>query len=343
VRNRKGLPRLSVREILFWADLHEERTGAWPTGDSGPIEDAPGETWCAVDIALSHGQRGLPGGSSLALLLAERRQRRHRHRVPPLTLAQILRWADAHRAHTGAWPVSTSGVIPDAGGETWHSVDKALRHGRRGVPGDLSLAQLLADQRAVRNRLDLPRLTIKQVLLWADAHWRRTGKWPKASSGPIFCSGGETWRRIDNALRQGNRGLPGGMSLSRLLVRERNVRPGSDRPPLTIEQILRWADAYHARTGRWPNQGTGAFPEAPGESWKTINAALRDGWRGLAGGSTLYRVLAEHRGIDRARRCRRCGGFLNFFRFPGREPTEPVAIKVGSRSSRATLEVGGPR
>ena len=156
-----------------------------------------------------------------------------------MTLAQILGWADAHRARTGAWPVSTSGGIPDTGGETWHSVNNALRQGRRGLPGGFTLAQLLADQRAVRNRLDLPRLTIKQVLVWADAHWRRTGKWPKASSGPIFCSGGEIWRRIDTALRQGDRGLPGGMSLSRVLARERNVRPGVDRSPSTVEQILR--------------------------------------------------------------------------------------------------------
>jgi hypothetical protein len=297
VRNRKGLPRLSVRQILFWADLHEERTGAWPTDNSGPIEDAPGETWCAVEMALSHGQRGMPGGSSLALLLAERRQRRHRGRVPPLTLPQILGWADAHRARTGAWPVSTSGTIPDTGGETWHCVNNALRHSRRGLPGGFSLAQLLADQRGARNHLDLPRLTIKQLLLWADAHRRRTGKWPKASSGPILCSGGESWRRIDSALRQGVRGLPGDLSLARLLARERNVRPGSDRPVLTIEQVLRWADACHARTGCWPHRRMGAIAEAQGETWKNINVALREGWRGFAGGSTLHRVLVEHRDL----------------------------------------------
>jgi hypothetical protein len=34
---------------------------------------APGETWVAIDAALAHGHRGLPGGDSVARLLARRR------------------------------------------------------------------------------------------------------------------------------------------------------------------------------------------------------------------------------------------------------------------------------
>jgi hypothetical protein len=303
VRNRKGLAPLTIRKILLWADLHQGRTGAWPTSHSGPVEDAPGETWCAVEMALAHGQRGLPGGSSLARLLAERRQRPHRASQPPLTLAQVLSWADAHHARTGCWPISTSGPIPEAPGDTWHSIHNALRHGRRGLPGGLSLAQLLADQRGVRNRLALPPLTLRQVLLWADAHYRRTGRWPRSTSGPILCSGGETWAKVDNALKQGNRGLPAGQSLSHLLAEQRGVRQGSQRPPLAISQILRWADAHYARTGRWPHPRLrGPIPEAPGESWRAIHCALRAGWRGLPGGLTLHRVLVEHRQVDYARR-----------------------------------------
>jgi hypothetical protein len=32
-------------------------------------------------------------------------------------------------------------------------------------------------------------------------------------------------------------------------------------------------------------------------TWKNINVALREGWRGFAGGSTLHEVLVEHRGV----------------------------------------------
>ncbi|HEV3445038.1 MAG TPA: hypothetical protein VG099_10370 [Gemmataceae bacterium] len=300
VRNRKALPRLSVRQILFWADLHQERTGEWPTRESGPIEEAPGETWCAAEMALCHGQRGLPGGFSLAWLLAERRQRPLRNNRPPLTLAQILAWADAYHARTNRWPLASSGAIPESPGDTWHAMNNALRNGRRGLPGGFSLAQLLADQRSAPNHHRLPQLTIKQVLLWADVHHRRLGRWPKASSGPILCSGGETWSRIDTALRQGNRGLPGNTSLAQVLAAQRGARMGSDSLPLSFEQILAWADAHHASTGAWPHHRMGALLEAPNESWRTLNCALRDGRRGLPGGSTLHRLLVEYRNIENA-------------------------------------------
>ncbi len=55
--------------ILSWTDAHHARTGRWPNYDSGPIMDAPGETWAAVQMALTLGRRGLPGGSSQARLL----------------------------------------------------------------------------------------------------------------------------------------------------------------------------------------------------------------------------------------------------------------------------------
>jgi hypothetical protein len=41
----------------------------WPVCHSGPIADAPGETWGAVNQALYLGVRGFPGGSSLSRLL----------------------------------------------------------------------------------------------------------------------------------------------------------------------------------------------------------------------------------------------------------------------------------
>ena len=51
-----------------------------------------------VDAALREGFRGLPGGSSLTQLLAERRGSEH-ERLPPRTEEQIMAWADAHHAN----------------------------------------------------------------------------------------------------------------------------------------------------------------------------------------------------------------------------------------------------
>jgi hypothetical protein len=42
------------------------------------------------------------------------------------------------------------------------------------------------------------------------------------------------------------------------------------KPTLTVEQILAWAEAYHARTGRWPTAASGPVTEAPGEHWGSL-------------------------------------------------------------------------
>ena len=60
-------------KILRWADAYYSRHGKRPTRHSGPIPEAPGETWKAVDRALQSGRLGLAGGSSLARLAGEKR------------------------------------------------------------------------------------------------------------------------------------------------------------------------------------------------------------------------------------------------------------------------------
>src|SRR5437868_3755517 len=125
--------------------------------DSGPIPEAPDESWMRVDSALKQGNRGLPGGSSLTRLLAERRG--IRKDLPPLHIAEILQWADAYHARHGTWPTSESGPIPEAPGVTWRWVREALQNGSRSLPEGTSLPRLLAEQRGVRNVGDLPPLT----------------------------------------------------------------------------------------------------------------------------------------------------------------------------------------
>src|SRR5262249_11074482 len=104
------------------------------------------------------------------------------------------------------------------------------------------------------------------------------------------------------ALQRGERGLPGGSSLARLLAAERGARNQAGLPPLTVERILAWADAHHARTGRWPTEVSGPIPEAPGETWGRIRHALSRGYRGFPGGSSLSRLLGRERGVSRASR-----------------------------------------
>jgi hypothetical protein len=284
--------KLSLSQILRWADAYHKRSRRWPTMESGTIREAPELTWRRVDNALRLGFRGLAGGSSLARLLEAERDVAILANRPPLTIAQILSWADSEQRRTGKWPTSESGKVAGTN-EKWKGIDSALREGYRGLPGGSSLAQLLAQRRGVRNLKALPRLTIKQILIWADAHYRTQGVWPTATGGRVLHAPGETWTGIDAALSIGRRGLPGGDSLPRLLARHRGVRNLKALPTLQVKEILRWADAHYRRTGQRPHRNSGPIPEAAGDTWSIVDQALSDGKRGLRGGSSLYRLLQK--------------------------------------------------
>jgi hypothetical protein len=295
-RVRFRLPELTVKQILAWADAYFAAGRRWPKKEAGRIPGSIGETWMRVHSALQKGYRGLPGGSSLARLLAEQRGVRNHMALPQLSRAQILTWADAHYRRTGSWPRSDSGRVTDARDENWSALSDALERGRRGLAGGSSLAALLAEERGVRNRKNLPPFRIRAILAWADAHQRRTGRWPTHLSGAIVEAPGETWGAIDSALWKGLRGLPGRDTLARLLERRRGVRNRRRLPHLTIARILAWADAHQARTGRRPTYKSGPIPGSNGETWAAVQAALRVGCRGLPGGDTLAAVFARYRG-----------------------------------------------
>jgi len=288
---------LHIKQILAWADAHHARTGNWPDIKSGRVWEAPDEAWVNINQALVKGLRGLRRGNSLPKLLAKYRGRRNRKQLPRYTIHQVLKWAKDHHTRRGRWPLSSSGPIASAPGETWLAVDMALRHGQRGMRSGSSLAKFLAAKCRVKHRIDRPRLTLRQILRWVDLHHQRTGNWPVTQGGSIRESDGDTWTAVDLALRTGRRGLRGGSSLAKLLARYRGVHRHVRKPPLTERQILSWADAFHARMGRWPNYHSGAIPEAPRETWLQVNEALSKGRRGLSGGMTLAKLLALKRNV----------------------------------------------
>jgi hypothetical protein len=358
-------PPLTVEQILTWADDHKARTGEWPVKGSGRVRESE-MTWGQVDDALRVGRFGLPGRSSLPILLSEHREVRNHRLLADLREKDILKWADDHKQQTGEWPRHSSGVIPGPT-ETWSGVNQALYLGKRGLRGSSSLSSLLAEHGRKRNPMDLAELTERQVLAWADAHEKKTGRWPTAKSGPVagadetwsgiswaLLSGrrglrqqsisqllarhgrkrnamalppltyakilaradqqravkkkwpkrnsgviegtAERWSYVDVALKQGNRGLPGGSSLVQLLTERRGVRPGRLLPPLSIETILAWADRHYRQHGSWPLARSGAIPGSE-ETWKSVSNALSHGQRGLSGCGTLPQLLAKYRGV----------------------------------------------
>ena len=293
VRNVRNLPSLTIKQILAWVDAHKLAIDDWPNQESGPVTGTD-EKWSGIDAALRAGNRSLPGGSSLARLLAERRGVRNRADVAELAIEQILEWADAHKTETGDWPNANSGQVTGTE-ETWAKIDRALRAGVRGLSGGSSLIKLLSQHRNARNSRGLLPLTIPQILKWVDEHKATTGDWPKSNSG-IVTGADETWAGIDSSLKGGRRGLPAGSSLANLLAIHRKVRNIQALPPLTVEQILVWADAHNEATGEWPNQKSGKVPDTD-ETWERIDRSLRRGLRGLVGKSSLPKLLSVYRNV----------------------------------------------
>ena len=136
----------------------------------------------------------------------------------PLSIQQILAWADRHYQEHGKWPTSTSGTIAGTI-RTWVAIDQNLKDGTFGLSGASSLARLLEKDRGVCWGRRLPDLSAEQVLAWADEYFVAHGKWPGTKSGSIAGTP-ETWSGVDGALRGGRRGLPHGC-LTKLLAPRR--------------------------------------------------------------------------------------------------------------------------
>jgi hypothetical protein len=143
---RPNRPPLNLESILAWADSYRVRTGRWPSAGSGTIPESPSDTWDSINAALARGNRGLPGGTSLAALLKTHRGGSARQAKLTLTVELILAWTEAHRRRTGKWPSADSGPVLEAPSENWRALNTALQEGLRGLPGGDSLSKLRQNQ-----------------------------------------------------------------------------------------------------------------------------------------------------------------------------------------------------
>jgi len=136
---------------------------------------------------------------------------------------------------------------------------------------------------------------VEMILDWADEHKRATGTWPTVHSGPVAGADEETWPLLNQALRRAYRGLPGGSSLAKTLQKYRDVLTQRHKAKLTESQVLAWAEAWCASTGRWPNVKSGTIPGTAGDTWSAVGQALVKGQRGLPGGSSLAKLRLGRR------------------------------------------------
>ncbi|HUE69298.1 MAG TPA: hypothetical protein VMP01_00255 [Pirellulaceae bacterium] len=149
----------------------------------------------------------------------------------------------------------------------------------------------------LRIRPQRPALCIEQILAWADDSFAAHRRWPNVNSGHIPGTIDDTWRRIDDSLRQGYCGLSERprLSLAKLLEKRRGVRNSEYPPRLSIARIVQWAKRHRRRTGQWPTGKSGPIDGTVGETWLAIDTAPAAGRRGLPGGSSLALLLDAKR------------------------------------------------
>jgi len=78
------------------------------------------------------------------------------------------------------------------------------------------------------------KLSERIILRWAEAFNERVGYWPTRHSAFTDLSRREKWAIIDQALREGLRGLPGKSSLAKLLKEHRGVAKASREKPRLV-------------------------------------------------------------------------------------------------------------
>lgn len=211
---------------------------------------------------------------------------------------ELSQWITSHYAFFRELPNAKCGKIGASGNRfTWQEVQSILMHGWEDVPAGTTLSVYLKKYRFSH----IP-LTVDQVLHWIDDYRLYAGEFPEARGVEmILGANGETWKDIDRALREGQRGLPSGSEACTLAEFIRRHRLSEDKPKrenpvlanLNKDAIVAWAREFDRAFGRLPRATDGAIPGTD-ETWAGINAAMSDGTRGFEGGLTLRQFLGQY-------------------------------------------------
>jgi len=197
-----------------------------------------------------------------------------------------------HEGH-GKYPFVKSGDVSKYIGFkiTWGAINQSLYYGYRGLPGGSSLSQL-RKKHITGIEPDLTEEVIAKAM--KDYH-EEHGKYPWVKSGDAkkYFGFKITWKAIEQCLKKGNRGLPGGSSLAKL----RKEHITGKETPLTEDLIVKALKNYHEDHAKYPvfYKGEDALKYIGFKiKWSAIDACLRLGHRGLSGGSTLAQLKKKY-------------------------------------------------
>ncbi len=286
---------LSDEAILSAAKEHFHAHGKLPTAHSSePVPGLPGESWSAIDRALTHGFRGLDPGRSLSRLLKPLRVELGLERIT-FSRQTVFAACQKYTELYGRVPTRTSPEpVPGLPEETWLSIDSAGYEGRRGLASGDSLASIVQPLRDELTLLDPARLSHPRIVSAIREYYGLYGKLPSEnSSGEVPGIPDTSWKAISQACRDGHRGLPkGGASFGQILASLRPEFPVIGRIHLTEDLIRLAGRSVYEKDKVFPTlNSTEQVPGFPDLSWQQINSAGRDGRWGLAPGRTLAKIL----------------------------------------------------
>ena len=131
--------------------------------------------------------------------------------------------------------------------ESWKAINHALALGLRGLPGDSSLAELLAEHRGAPARHGAAGAGREDLGLGAGAV-------PDQGAAEAASQHAGLRRQVD---RRRDPGVGG-----RLLASRKPPR----KPPLTLATIRAWAERHEKATGFWPARDSGPIAGVPGDA-----------------------------------------------------------------------------
>ena len=139
------------------------------------------------------------------------------------------------------------------------------------------------------------KITEETILEDADRFFQQHGFWPKTNSSfGVPDKSYESWTHYDIYLSRGQRGLPGGSTLAKLLQKERGVQNPKGKPRLTEDIILYDIQSFYNLHGRLPNKReTLPVPGKPLETWSGYNSALYGKTRGISERSSLCKLIEK--------------------------------------------------
>ena len=291
-----------VSDLLQAAKAHKEAHGTWPScaaKERAVLLFPPRKVcWGSIDQALRKGRASdkeqmIPATTLADLLhLHGLRPPKRRRSGERLTEVLLLEAVKQHRSRYGKWPSTRSGMGPETAKRlevtSWQAVNTMLRDWRRGYDGEAkTLSQLVRKARGLSLNPCVTEETLKEA---AALFVREAGRAPQLGDflkGRVGLKARTAW--------DGYKTQPGVQYRSwRIFLQDAGLR--TEVLLLTEELILEGIKKFYEKRGRRPVTATGDASEyfGPKDTWQKINYALMNGYRGLPGGSSLYKFFKKH-------------------------------------------------